>query len=78
LNQTPTSALTSATLVVEYWVGRMTGFALDPARMTALVNDQATNSGVPAVARANVASRTENALRRLVSMIAATVEFSYR
>lgn len=77
-NQTPQSALGSAISVVEYWVGRMVGYQLDPSRMTALVNDQGGTSGVPAVSRANNATRTENALRRLVSMIATAYEFTVR
>lgn len=82
-NQTPTNILSSPTEVVDYWVGRMIGYALDPSRMSALYTDQGGSSGVPAAARSStnpttVATRVETALRRLVSMIAGTLEFTYR
>jgi uncharacterized protein (DUF1800 family) len=76
-SQTPASALPSATAVVEYWVGRMVGYALSPARMTALITDQAGVSGVPK-ARTQSTTVQEQAHRRLVSLIATTEEFSYR
>ncbi len=77
---TPASIMASATNVVEFWVGLMIGHQLDSTRMTALVNDQNGASGVPAAynVRSPVASRIETALRRLVSMIATTYEFTYR
>ncbi len=83
MNQTPLDGLLSSIQCVEYWVGRMIGYQLDPSRMTALQNDQAGSSGVPAQYRSTTnvttrATRTETALRRLVSMIAATPEFIYR
>ena len=57
--------------------------ACEKLRMTALQNDQAGSNGVPAQYRSTTnvttrATRTEAALRRLVSMIAATPEFIYR
>ena len=36
----------SAIKVVEYWVGRMVGYALPPASMDALVKDVSTSPGV--------------------------------
>ncbi len=83
MDQMPVNGLVSSIQCVEYWVGRMIGHQLDPSRMTALQNDQAGNSGVPAQFRSTTnvttrATRTEAALRRLVSMIAATPEFIYR
>ena len=83
-NQTPIDAISSATGVVDYWVGRMVGYALDSSRMSSLYTDQATSSGVPAAAKATPTTtnttlqRTETALRRLVSMIATTQDFTYR
>ena len=40
-SQTSSAAMTSATAVVEYWVGRMIGYQISSAAMTALINDQA-------------------------------------
>ncbi len=82
-NQTPVEVMNTAMGVVDYWVGRMVGHSLDASRMTALYNDQGGTSGVPAARRSStntntVATRTETALRRLVGMIAGTVEFTYR
>ena len=81
--QTPSDALNTSMGVVDYWVGRLIGHSLEPGRMTALYNDQGGTSGVPAARRSStntntVATRTETALRRLVGMIAGTVEFTYR
>ena len=76
--QTPQSARGSATGVVEYWVGRMIGAALPAASMNALVTDQATSSGVPALFRGTNSTSIENAHRRLVSLIATTEEFTLR
>jgi uncharacterized protein (DUF1800 family) len=81
--QTPENLLQSAMGVVDHWVGRMVGHSLAPSRMTALYNDQGGTAGVPAARRSStnattIATRTETALRRLVGMIAGTVEFTYR
>ena len=76
--QMPSSMQTSASAVVEYWVGRMVGFELGNGGMNALVADQAGGSGVPAMARTNNANRIEQAHRRLVSLIATTEEFTLR
>ena len=79
-SQTPTAALSTSVAVVDYWVGRMVGYALDATRMNSLYNDQNGSSGVPAAVRSstNANSRTETALRRLASIIAGTYEFAYR
>ena len=81
--QTPENVLNTAMGVVDHWVGRMVGHNLAPSRMTALYNDQGGTAGVPAARRSStnpttVATSTETALRRLVGMIAGTVEFTYR
>jgi uncharacterized protein (DUF1800 family) len=76
-DQTPPSAMASATAVTEYWVGRLVGYALSSTAMNALIADQAGTSGVPA-ARFQSATVREQAHRRLVSLIATTEEFSYR
>jgi len=78
VNQTPLDVMSSATGVVEYWLGRMLGYAPSGATLTALTIDQASARGVPAAARTGNAIATEAACRRLVSLIAATEEFSYR
>lgn len=84
-SQTPPEVLSSPINVVDYWVGRMVGYALDLARMNALYSDQGGSSGVPAAGRSlttvnttSSTAKTETALRRLVSMIAGTYEFAYR
>jgi uncharacterized protein (DUF1800 family) len=76
--QTPAAAATSATTVVEYWVGRLVGRRLPPAAMNTLVNDQAGASGVVTAIRRGNAKSTENAFRRLVSLIATAEEFALR
>ncbi len=78
IDQTPVGSLSSATTVVEYWVGRMVGFALSTSGMTSLVNDQAGTLGVPAAVRGNNRTTIENALKRLVGLISQTPEFLYR
>ncbi len=77
--QTPEGAASSATGVVEYWVGRMLGYALSPAAMNALIVDQAGIYGVPF--QRNIpdnATNIELVYRRLVSLIATSEEFSFR
>jgi uncharacterized protein (DUF1800 family) len=76
--QTPASAKTTATAVVEYWVGRMLGSAPANTTMAALINDQSGPRGVPTAARSNNANNVEVACRRLVSLIATSEEFSLR
>ncbi len=77
--QTPTAAASSATGVVEYWVGRMLGFEPNAAVMNALIVDQAGPYGVPF--QRNIPNNAENielVYRRLVSLIATSEEFAYR
>lgn len=77
--QTPASARTTATGVVEYWVERIIGATLSPAAMNALITDQAGYNGVPnQINRNNGAVNIENAYRRLVSLIATSEEFTLR
>ena len=78
--QTPETALTSATAVVEYWVGRMVGHQLNATAMNGLVADQGGSNGVPAIVRTRnvTAARIETAHRRLISLIATSEEFSLR
>ena len=75
--QTPTSA-TTATNVVEYWVGRMIGASLPPTSMNALIADQATSAGVIGARNTNNSNTIEIAFRRLVSLIATTEQFALR
>jgi uncharacterized protein (DUF1800 family) len=78
-DQTPLDAASSATGVVEYWVGRMVGAQLSSAAMDVLVYDQSGNLGVPnLVTRGNSALVIESAYRRLISLIATAEEFSLR
>jgi uncharacterized protein (DUF1800 family) len=78
-DQTPVSARTTATGVVEYWVGRMVGYALSDVTMNALITDQSSAArGAPAAARSPDPVWREQAFRRLVSLIATSEEFSYR
>ena len=76
--ETPLNAATTATGVVEYWVGRMVGATLSTSAMNMLVSDQATSAGVPSLLKTNSAVVIESAYRRLVSLIATTEEFSLR
>ena len=76
--QTPSSARASPTLLVEYWVERMLGYALRPAAMTALIEDAASPTGAMAAYASGGALNIENALRRLVALIATSPEFGVR
>ncbi len=76
--QTPSSASASPTLLVEYWVERMVGYALRPAGMAALIEDAATPGGAMAAYASGGALNIENALRRLVALIATSPEFGVR
>ncbi|MGE4062785.1 MAG: DUF1800 domain-containing protein [Rhodospirillaceae bacterium] len=77
--QTPASA-TTATAVVEYWVGRMIGHELPASVMNVLVGDQTSAAGVIGARNttSNTANNVEIAHRRLVSLIATTEQFSLR
>jgi hypothetical protein len=77
--QTPAAAKQNVAALVEYWVGRMVGFSLSPAGMSALTGDSGI-AAIPAMARAanTNANTLENAYRRLVGLIAQSPEFMYR
>ncbi len=77
-DQSPVEAMSIATSIVEYWVGRMVGHQLPIGAMQSLVADQASSNGVPAAVKKNNTKSIENAHRRLVSLIATTEEFSLR
>ena len=77
-NQSPTDMLSTATGIVEYWVGRMVGYQLNQNAMNGLIADQSGNNGIPAAVRTNNATTIENAHRRLVSLIATSEEFTLR
>ena len=76
--QTPESATSSATALVDYWVGRLVGYQLSAAAMNTLVIDQAGAVGVLNALKTNNAATIESAYRRLVSLIATTEEFTLR
>jgi hypothetical protein len=63
---------------VEYWVERMVGYALRPAAMAALIDDVASFGGAMAAYASGGALNIENALRRLVALIATSPEFGVR
>lgn len=75
--QTPTSA-TTASAIVEYWVGRMIGHALPTTAMNTLIAEQTSATGVIGARNTNNANTIEAAYRRLVSLIATTEQFSLR
>jgi hypothetical protein len=77
-NQTPLSALSSPSAVVDYWVGQMVGYALASDATNGLIADQSGPQGVPAAALTGNSVAIENAAIRLVGLIAMTNEFSYR
>jgi uncharacterized protein (DUF1800 family) len=76
--QAPSTAESSATGIVEYWVERMVGYALRGAAMSALVYDQGFGYGVPSMMKKGTDAQQENAHRRLVSLIATAEEFTMR
>ena len=76
--QTPKDAVGSPEGIVEYWVGRMVGCSLRPAGMKALIDDALAPIGVMAAYRSGGITNIENALRRLVVLIAASPEFALR
>jgi uncharacterized protein (DUF1800 family) len=76
--QTPREAAASATALVDYWVGRMVGYSLRPAAMAALIADVAGPVGALAAYASGGALNIENALRRLVALIASSPEFGVR
>ena len=78
-DQTPPEVLASPSGVVEHWVGKMVGYTLRPAGMKALMDDvQQEGRGFMAAYRTKGAANIENALRRLVVLIATSPEFAMR
>ncbi len=77
--QTPSSAKVTVAAMVEYWVGRMIGFALPTTSTAALTTDSGI-AALPLQARTSTTNATtlENAYRRLVGLIAQAPEFMYR
>ena len=75
-DQTPESAMGSATQVVEYWMGRMIGY--DTPAIPGLITDQAGANGVLAALKTKNVKKIEAAFRRLVALITTTREFVYR
>ena len=70
MDQPPPSAMKSATLLVEYWVGRMLGYQLPADAMAALTDYVANHSS---------ALSNESALRSaVVAMIAGSPQFALR
>ncbi|MSO73122.1 MAG: DUF1800 domain-containing protein [Rhodospirillaceae bacterium] len=78
INQTPAGITNSATQIIEYWVGRLVGYPLRPEGMQALVDDALAPFGVVAAYGSRGLTNIENALRRLVILIASSPEFSIR
>jgi hypothetical protein len=77
--QTPAGTASLNMNLVDYWVGRMVGYALSIDGMNSLYQDQTSGSGVPTLVSRNAsASSVENAYRRLVGLIAQAPEFMYR
>ncbi|MBM3515386.1 MAG: DUF1800 domain-containing protein [Alphaproteobacteria bacterium] len=76
--QTPPEVTGSATGIVEYWVGRLLGYAARPAAMSALIADAAQPFGVVAAYRSGGIANIERALRRQVALIASSPEFGRR
>lgn len=76
--QTPREITGSAIKIVEYWVGRIVGYALPQASMDALVKDVMTSPGVMAAYASSGITNIENALRRLALLIATAPEFAVR
>ena len=75
--QTPATAVT-ATDVVEYWVGRMIGYQLPGTVMNVLISDQAGSNGIIGARSSTSPAAVETALRRLVSLISTTEQFTMR
>jgi uncharacterized protein (DUF1800 family) len=77
--QTPTYAVADVTSLIQYWVGRMVGYALSTDGMNGLFQDQVTTSGIVAMTSNRASATTlENAYRRFVGMISQSPEFMYR
>ncbi len=76
--QTPPGVTTSATALVEYWVGRLVGYRLRPEAMAALVDDATSYYGVMAAYASGGVTNIENGLRRLIALIGCAPEFGFR
>lgn len=77
--QTPASASSSATALVEYWVERLVGYALRPQAMSTLINDVTNPTfGALAAFTSGGVTNIENSLRRLVALIGCAPEFGIR
>jgi uncharacterized protein (DUF1800 family) len=77
-DQTPASASASPESIVAHWVSRLVGSALRPESMAALIQDVQGPIGVMAAYRSGGIAHIENALRRLVVLIATAPEFAMR
>lgn len=75
-NQTPNEALSSITATVDYWVGRMIGYALSPAAMKALYDY--AGWGASRTSSGEAWNPTEEILRNIVVAIAMAPEFGVR
>jgi hypothetical protein len=76
--QTPAEAARSPTALVEYWVGRMVGYALRPSAMAALIADAASPLGAMGAYASGGITNIEQALKRLVALIGCSAEFGIR
>ncbi len=77
-DQTPTTSLSTAALIADYWIGRMIGFQPESSTYNALVSYIAGAGGIMGALKANKAGQIEIGFRKLVALIAATEEFTYR
>lgn len=76
--QTPAEVTGSATLIADYWVDRLVGYALRPEGMSALAKDILGPIGVVAAYESGGITNIESSLRRLVALIGASPEFALR
>ena len=78
LDQTPSESLSSATEIIEHWVGRMVGYELSSEAMTALIDDAFDDQGVMNPLSYGNDLDAERALLRMALMIATSEEFAHR
>lgn len=78
VGQMPSTALASAGAAINYWLDRMLLVPVSPTTAAALNADAAQAGGLTAALRTGNATTIETAMRRLVALIAASDEFSYR
>jgi len=77
--QTPETAMTTSTALVEYWVDRMVGMTLSTEAMNALIAEQAGNVSFMLTQPPNSAANIlESIVRRVASLITTTEEFTLR